>query len=85
MIEAMQVTEPYRDGQDNVDTRMHSREQVVDDAMDIEGEEVRAREEAAEGQMAKSQQTHGNIQLLLKWGDEKVWRNTWVGRRVGRG
>jgi hypothetical protein len=34
---------------------VHSREQAVDDAKDIDGEEVRAREEAAEGRTAKSQ------------------------------
>jgi hypothetical protein len=63
MVEAMQVTEPYVDGQDNVHNRVHSRDQALDDAMDIEGKEVRTREEAAEGQTAKSQQTHGKIQL----------------------
>jgi hypothetical protein len=67
-IEAMQVTEPHVDGQDKVDSRVHSREQAVDDATDIEGEKVRAREEVAEGQTAKSQQTHGNIQLPSKQG-----------------
>jgi hypothetical protein len=30
MIETVQVTEPYVDGQDNVDNRVHSREQAVD-------------------------------------------------------
>jgi hypothetical protein len=47
MIEVMQVTEPYMDDQDNVDNRVHSKEQAVDDTTDIEGEEVRAREEEA--------------------------------------
>jgi hypothetical protein len=41
---------------------IHGR--TVDDATDLEEEEVRAREEAAEGQTAQSQQTHGNINSL---------------------
>jgi hypothetical protein len=56
----------------------------VDDLPDIEGEEVKAREEVAEGQTTTSQQTHGNIQRLSKQGDEEVWRDAWDGRRVGR-
>jgi hypothetical protein len=49
------------DGQDNVDNRVQPREQALDDVTDIEGEEVKAREEAAEGQTTTSQQTHGNV------------------------
>jgi hypothetical protein len=49
-------------GQDNVENRVESREQAGDDVMDIEGEEVKAREEVAEGQTTTSQQTHGNVE-----------------------
>jgi hypothetical protein len=38
----------------------------VDDVTDIEGEEVKAREDAEEGQTTTSQQTHGNMQRSSK-------------------
>jgi hypothetical protein len=66
ITEPMHVTEPDVEGQDKVDNRVDSREQAVDDVTDIEGEEVKASEEVAEGQTTTSQKTHVNIQRLSK-------------------
>jgi hypothetical protein len=66
MIEPTQVTRSYVDSQDSVDNRVDTKEQAVDDGTDIEGEEVNAGEEVAEGQTATSQQIYENIQLPLK-------------------
>jgi hypothetical protein len=72
MIEAMQATEPYVDVPDNVDNRVNSKVKAVDDTTDIEGEEVTARDEAADGLTAESQQTNGNIPLPSKQGEMRT-------------
>jgi hypothetical protein len=59
----MQAAEPYVEEPDKVEILVNSREQAEDDTTDREGEEVIAKEEAAEGQTAKSLQTRGNVQL----------------------
>ena len=51
------------DDPDNVENLVNSREQADDDTTDRDGEQVKAREEAAEGLTAKSLQTHGKVQL----------------------
>jgi hypothetical protein len=79
MIEAMQVTEPYVDGQDNMDNRVHSRKQAVDDATDIEGvgESQRKGGGGTDGEVTADPREHTTP--VETGGDEKLRRDAWVG------
>ena len=66
MVEAMQLTESVEDSQDNMGPLVQVEEHQVDNATDMEGDDVRVEQLAAEGQLMIIQTALGQKQRPSK-------------------